>query len=285
MGVVFLKLITRISAAVLVFSLLSVIACTNILGSDSGSESNNQNNNSGKITLTGTIDTSGIEGAFPSALINSSANRGERSASYSTLPTTVDYFAKATKRGTTIVVGTAADECTWMGDDSDKSFAMNLDYGTWDVVAGICVAGSGPDPAPNEIIYISSEQEIDLPDGAPLIYNAHFNPRPRMSSSGMGTIKLSMTKPSGLKFASCKLLVGDSSAWETAGFTSEESVAGMSVAGNTVHLGNAINGTQIKSGTYTVQIKFYDCLDYDINDPNKNETATLRNGKGILENV
>ena len=113
---------------------------------------NNQNQTNGKVTLKGTINVSALEGVMPSACINSSTssseNGEERSASFSTLPTGYQYFAKATKRGTTTVVGTAADECVWMGSDSDKSFAMNLDYGTWDVVAGLCVAGSAPNPNP-----------------------------------------------------------------------------------------------------------------------------------------
>ena len=280
---------TKIRTFIITISILfSLISCTNIFSSDSDSGANNQNNNSGKITLKGSVNTESIQGAMPSVLFNTSNNssedNGERSASYSGLPSEFQYFAIATKRGGTEIMGDDDGECEWMVSGTEKSFAMNLGYGTWDVVAGIRKAGSSLNPAEADIIYKSASQEINLPEGSPLIYTAHFNPRPRMTSSGNGTIKLTMTKPANLDFVTCKLLLGDSSAWTDAGFTSDESISGISIAGNTVFLGNVTNGTSIKSGSYTVQLKFYDCAagEYDESTDGKRAADVIGNGKAVL---
>jgi len=206
----------------------------------------------GKVRLCGTITMPDFTGAVPSVAAqvneNSFSNSEEKSAAFTPInynDTEYQYFAEAKKRGTNETNSNASFEGTY----PNKTFTLVLDYGYWDITAGI---------KKGEQIIFSDTQPVELKSGEPTQYSASFTIKPQMTESGTGKIALEMNTGTdlGIDCATVSLLYGDNDAmreaWNTAGMPVVET-----------YLTNSNNkftltAYSIKSGSYTVQIRFYD---------------------------
>ena len=206
----------------------------------------------GKVRLCGTITMPDFTGAVPSVAAqvneNSFSNSEEKSAAFTPInynDTEYQYFAEAKKRGTNETRSNASFEGTY----PNKTFTLVLDYGYWDITAGI---------KKDDQIIFSDTQPVELKSGDPTQYSASFTIKPQMTESGTGKIELEMNTGTDLDIdcATVSLLYGDNDAmceaWDAAGMPVVER-----------YLTNSNNkftltAYSIKSGSYTVQIRFYD---------------------------
>lgn len=211
----------------------------------------------GKVRLCGTITMPDFTGAVPSVAAqvneNSFSNSEEKSAAFTPIDyngTEYQYFAEAKKRGTNETNSDASFEGTY----PNKTFTLVLDYGYWDITAGI---------KKDDQIIFSDTQPVELKSGDPTQYSASFTIKPQMTESGTGKIALEMNTGTNLDIdcATVSLLYGDNGAmldaWNAAGMPVVET-----------YLTNSNNkftltAYSIKSGSYTVQIRFYDFIGGD----------------------
>nr|WP_318659218.1 DUF1566 domain-containing protein [uncultured Treponema sp.] len=206
----------------------------------------------GKVRLCGTITMPDFTGAVPSvaAQVNekSFSNSEEKSAAFTPIDyngTEYQYFAEAKKRGTNETNSDASFEGTY----PNKTFTLVLDYGYWDITAGI---------KKDDQIIFADTQPVELKSGEPTQYSASFTIKPQITESGTGEIALEMNTGTNLDIdcATVSLLYGDNDAMREAW-----NDAGMPVVETYLTNSNnkfTLNAPSIKSGSYTVQIRFYD---------------------------
>lgn len=250
---------------------LAYFSCSNI------SSSSQEDVPDGKVRLCGTLNLPETDGAVPGeilALINSAGNdvnamgedfSGARAASF-TEPilsdtSTYEYYVIADNGTNTVENATWAD---------DGSFSMQLAYGSWDVEAGVRFKGT------NKSIF-SSTEHIDLPEGGPKTYSKSFVAKPNQSDDKKGKINLEMTTGSNsdISIAEINFLSGNDIKWNAL-FSGTNRIK--QVSNNKVTIGGP--GVELASGTYTVQINFYD---YDFSSYSVSDASTaITDGTAVL---
>lgn len=247
-------------------------SCSNI------SSTGAQNIPEGKVRLCGNLSLPQTEGAVPEEVagINASfqnnlnGSSDGRAATFTNPDindtTKYEYYVEAVCGSTTIT------EATWTSNGSAKTFSMELDYGSWEVEAGIKEKGS------DTIIY-SSKEPVSLQEGGPKTYSKAFVARP--GQSGKGYINLNMQRQSdfGISFVRLNFISGNEDNWNYSFGMPEQEII-LNVPGGSFNIGSAEK--TIKSGTYTIGIEFY-------NDPNvpqgfsyADALEDVENGKAVL---
>lgn len=230
----------------------------------------------GKVRICGTLSLPQTEGAVPEEVagINASfqnnlnGSSDGRAATFTNPDindtTKYEYYVEAVCGSTTIT------EATWTSNGSAKTFSMELDYGNWEVKAGIKEKGS------DTIIY-SSKEPVSLQEGGPKTYSKAFIARP--GQSDWGKINLNMQRQSdfGISFVRLNFISGNEDNWNYSFGMPEKEII-LNVPGGSFNISSA----EIKSGTYTIGIEFY-------NDPNvpqgfsyADALEDVENGKAVL---
>ena len=232
----------------------------------------------GKVRLCGNLSLPQTEGAVPEEVagINASfqnnlnGSSDGRAATFTNPDindtTKYEYYVEAVCGSTTIT------EATWTSNGSAKTFSMELDYGSWEVEAGIKEKGS------DTIIY-SSKEPVSLQEGGPKTYSKAFVARP--GQSDWGKINLNMQRQSdfGISFVRLNFISGNEDNWNYSFGMPEQEII-LNVPGGSFNIGSAEK--KIKSGTYTIGIEFY-------NEPNvpqgfsyADALEDVENGKAVL---
>ncbi|WP_407435124.1 beta strand repeat-containing protein [Treponema sp.] len=213
----------------------------------------------GKVKLCGTITMPEFDGAVPSVTVkikdNGIYDAEERSAAFTPInynDSDYQYFAEAKKRDSN---DPPVSDANFEGTYPDKTFTLVLDYGYWDITAGI--------KKDNQIIF-SDTQSVELKTGEPTQYSANFTIKPQITENGSGEIDLEMTKTNDLECVTAHLILYDDDTrvnWVNAMSDIDliESER-MTISNNIVSL--KTGSTKIKSGSYLVKFVFYDYDDY-----------------------
>ncbi len=237
----------------------------------------------GKARLLGKLALPETEGAVPgeiAALINSTCDdidSGEdglsngRAATY-TIPNVNDtskyeYYVRA------VCGNTVVEDAEWTGNGSDKSFSMQLDYGSWDVEAGV------RDKATNKSIYSSTEQ-VDLPDGGPKTYSKSFVARPNQSDIGYINLEMNRQADYGIKFVKLTLLNGNATNWSNSFSDEDEILFPAQGSGGEFKIGGQTYS--INSGTYTIRIDFFNDSNLSVGSTKSDALADITNGNAVL---
>ena len=255
---------------------LMIFSCTNF------SSDNTFHSSGEKIKLTGTLTLPDTEGAVPLQMqeilsslgqYNSNSVTSERAA---TVPSFIfdttkhSYYAEAVKREG----GQKITEVTWHTGVDGTTFSMELDYGTWDVTAGIKNISDG-------FVIYSSTEPVTIVEGGPKSYSKNFVAKPKQTTDGQGKLDLTINIENGCNifFAEVNFLSGNSASWNTNFSTTNNSnLFGVSDDWD-IKIGG--DSCDLKSGMYTVQINFYDYISYE--DSKKDEAQNaIESGEAVL---
>lgn len=237
----------------------------------------------GKVRLLGKLALPETEGAVPgeiAALINSTGDdidSGEdglsngRAATY-TIPNVNDtskyeYYVRA------VCGNTVVEDAEWTGNGSDKSFSMQLDYGSWDVEAGV------RDKATNKSIYSSTEL-VDLPDGGPKTYSKSFVARPNQNNRGYINLEMNRQADYGIKFVKLTLLNGNATNWSNSFSDEDEILFPAQGSGGEFKIGGQTYS--INSGIYTIRIDFFNDSNLSVGSTKSDALADITNGNAVL---
>lgn len=255
---------------------LMIFSCTNF------SSDNTFHSSGEKIKLTGTLMLPDTEGAVPLQMqeilsslgqYNSNSVTSERAA---TVPSFIfdttkhSYYAEAVKREG----GQKITEVTWHTGVDGTTFSMELDYGIWDVTAGIKNISDG-------FVIYSSTEPVTIVEGGPKSYSKNFVAKPKQTTDGQGKLDLTISIENGcnISFAEVNYLSGNSTSWNTNFSTTNNSnLFGVSDEWE-IKIGG--DSCDLKSGTYTVQINFYDYISYEDNKKDEAQSA-IESGEAVL---
>lgn len=241
-----------IKLSVFLFLSVFILSCSNITASFNSDEIyTSPSVVNGARTFIGNITS---EGAFPEEAFTGFSNSSDKTknAVYSVGNQSVlniVVFAVNKTDPSRIITG----ELT----PSKMKFSINLEDGEWTIFAGALPDG---ETALNEAnLFLVDKTEITI-DSTTESLNHEFVLRPK--SDGYGTVDLEMTMPSSggineVKSVTAECISSNKDVW--AGTTGGNIQPVCTLSGNTVRL----SSTKLKSGVYTVQLKFYNSTDLD----------------------